>query len=657
MGAWSHEAFGNDTALDWVCGLAEVHDLSLVEAAIAGVVDAPGGGRDASAGCEALAAAEVVACLRGHAGDIPESVSDWAARTRLTPPAALTERVLLALDRVGGDESELKQLWDDSDSADDWQASLVDLRKRLLAPVRPLPAPLDDIAKVARGVVRLNFTVPALPPEDMARGPFAATVRPRLYSVIVAAEVLGDTATVREGIARMWHLVDPQAGVKVLWDLAVREAKAWAAEGELAVALAGLEPWRQTAEALAPGTFDMRVMSVYQEAGDYEQAEQARARLIAAGHGATMQWLDKALLEARAGSADAARSLLKTHQQAFSTDALKPWIAFAQGILAARDRQPEALTLLTPWVEARATQCAQGAAVWGFFGIGAGWWALALCHAGRQDAARTVVAAIRPVLLTPENALLIGELQAAGLMDEAAPTRPRASPPAAGRPGVQSDHGVFRTITVRGVNALKQVEAYRRSFAAGGGLYPFLIGDDEDLAMLLQGLEPGADDGRAVIAASRGLDVDAWLRQRGAGKPPRWSASGDVAPNAQLHALFDVSSRRLKPSVTIGLVPVDQPEDLFARLGYGNWNDCPSPAEHVALHRSWRARFGAEPVVVSHDVVECLVARPVADRKAALALAVEQGAYCGDIVEQGVGSVAALAATLLDAPVWYFWWD
>ena len=66
MGAWSHEAFGNDTACDWADGLEEVDDLSLVEAAIDAVVDAPGGDLDASEACEALAAAEVVACLRGH---------------------------------------------------------------------------------------------------------------------------------------------------------------------------------------------------------------------------------------------------------------------------------------------------------------------------------------------------------------------------------------------------------------------------------------------------------------------------------------------------------------------------------------------------------------------------------------------------------------
>jgi hypothetical protein len=40
-----------------------------------------------------------------------------------------------------------------------------------------------------------------------------------------------------------------------------------------------------------------------------------------------------------------------------------------------------------------------------------------------------------------------------------------------------------------------------------------------------------------------------------------------------------------------------------------------------------------------------------------MALAWEQYWYCLDIVDQGVGSVSALAATLLNSTYWYFWWD
>ncbi len=653
MGAWSHEAFGNDSACDWAYGLQEVSDLSLVEKALAAV--APDGYLEADEATEALAAIEVIARLRGHAGysnAYTEVADDWAAATRLVPPEPLVQRALAVLDRIVGDESELKELWDDSDSAADWQASLVDLRERLLAPPQPLPAPLDDIAKVVRGVAGIPFVLPSATADD----PFDGLQVSQIFSMVLAAEALGNRAVVREGIARMWRAVEASGQVKTLWDLAVREAKTWAAEGRLDAALAGLEPWRETAESLAPGTFDMRAIAVYQEAGAYEQAEQLRERLIAAGNGAVMQLIDKALREARAGSASVAQALLDSNANHFDAEAIKPWRDFTRGILAVRAGQPEGLALLTPWVQGRTSQCLTATAVWGFFGIGAGWWALALHQAGRGDDARTVLAAIQPLLLTPENALLVGELRSAGLLDAEVPTLPRPPSPEAEWAGVEADHGAFKTVSVRGVNALKQLEALRLAFAQGSGRYPFLIGDAADLEDLLEGLEPPEDGGQATLAAAQGLDAAQWLRDHGAAKPPRWR-DGGAGPERQVQTQFDVLSGRLKPLMFIGLIALADPTELFARLGYGGWNDCPAPEVHVALHRHWRDRFGAEPIAVKDDVVECWVSRPPADRKAALALAAEQAAYCADIVEQGIGSVAALAATLLEAPVWYFWWD
>jgi len=654
MGAWSHEAFGNDSACDWAYGLQEVEDLSLVEAALDSV--APDGYLDASEASEALAAAEVIARLRGHPGysnAYTEVADDWVAATRLTPPEAMVQRALAVLDRVGGDESELKELWDDSDSAEDWQASLADLRQRLLAPPRPLPAALDDTAKVVRSVVGIPFVLPASTADD----PFADLQVAQIFSLVLAAEALGNRALVREGIARIWQAVEASGQVKTLWDLAVREAKTWAAEGRLDAAMAGLAPWRETAEALGPGTFDMRAMAVYQEAGAYDEAERIRERLIAAGQGAVMQLIDKALREARAGSATVSQELLDSQASHFEADAIKPWRDFTRGILDVRAGRPEGLGLLTTWVQARTSQCLTATAVWGFFGIGAGWWALALHQAGRADDARAVLAAVRPLLLTPENALLVGELRSAGLFDAEVPTLPRPASPEAEWAGVEASHGPFRTISVRGVNALKQVEAYRQAFAQGSRLYPFLIGDASDLESLLESVEEAPEDGgQAILAAARDLDAAEWLRANGQAKPPRWRDS-DAGPGRQVQTQFDVLSGRLKPLMFIGLVELTEPAELFARLGYGGWNDCPGPEVHVALHRQWRERFGAEPIAVTGDVVECWVNQPPSDRKAALALATEQAAYCADIVEQGAGSVAALAATLLEAPVWYFWWD
>lgn len=659
MGAWSHDAFGNDTACDWAQDLADTSDLSLVADTLAAALAQAGEELDADAACEALAAIDVIARLRGQPGfhnSYTEAIDDWVARTRLVPPDTLLQQALQALDHIGGPGSELAALWEESDAADEWRASLAEQRARLLAPPQPLPAPLDEIGRAVREVTSLSFAVPDTPTPEMTQGPLAGMARQRLYFVILAAEAVGDWPRLRDAVCRMWPMLDPDTEVKLQWDLAVREAKSWAAEGHLEAALAGLAPWRDTAESLGPGTFDMRCMAVVQEAGAVAHAERLRDGLIAAGHGATLQVLDRALREARAGDADLARRLLAAHAADFSAPAWQSWVAFAEAILAVRAGTGADLAPLTGWVVEKALGCRQGAATWGFFGLGVGWWALGLQQAGRADEARRVVETVRPLLRGDENTLLRGALRSAGLLDDAPLSPPVAATPVTEQPGLQADHGAFRTVTVRGVNALQQLHALRRAFAQGSGVYPFLIGHDEDVAALLENLTLPADGGVALAAEARALDAAAWLQARTGGKRPRWSARG-AAPTRQLQTLVDVLSQRLKPCVHLGLIELDEPWTLFTRLGFGDWNACPSPAEHGALHRHWAAQFGAEPAALGADTVECLVTRPPADKAPALALAAEHQAYCPDIVEQGVGSVAALAGTLLAAPVWYFWWD
>ena len=60
---------------------------------------------------------------------------------------------------------------------------------------------------------------------------------------------------------------------------------------------------------------------------------------------------------------------------------------------------------------------------------------------------------------------------------------------------------------------------------------------------------------------------------------------------------------------------------------------------------------------MSGEVIECTVARPPKQREAALALAREQFLYCPARLRQEVGSVEALAASLVGAGVWRFRWD
>ena len=58
-----------------------------------------------------------------------------------------------------------------------------------------------------------------------------------------------------------------------------------------------------------------------------------------------------------------------------------------------------------------------------------------------------------------------------------------------------------------------------------------------------------------------------------------------------------------------------------------------------------------------HDVMNIRVQRKPDTRAAALDLAREHYVYCSDIVDQGAGTLSALAAALMENDWWYFWWD
>lgn len=118
---------------------------------------------------------------------------------------------------------------------------------------------------------------------------------------------------------------------------------------------------------------------------------------------------------------------------------------------------------------------------------------------------------------------------------------------------------------------------------------------------------------------------------------------------------WDYSSKSTLPLI-LAEIPVEQPWQVFAYLPFGGWNECPDTPELMAVAKRWYEQYGAIPAVITHDVLEFRLPQPVG-REAAPALALEQYAWCSDIVEQGVGTIGALADTLTKSTVWYFWWD
>jgi hypothetical protein len=129
MGAWGSGSFENDDAMDWVTGLTDDSSDAVREALapIASVGDEYLQAPDCSI---AIAAAEAVAAARGNPNDaLPEEVAGWVAKKPVVAPD-LVELARAAVDRVLIN-SELKDLWDESATPDEWRQAMGDLRKRL----------------------------------------------------------------------------------------------------------------------------------------------------------------------------------------------------------------------------------------------------------------------------------------------------------------------------------------------------------------------------------------------------------------------------------------------------------------------------------------------------------------------------------------------
>ena len=134
MGTWSHEPFGNDTASDWAYDLEEQKDFFLVAQAIQGVLDNDEDYLDADLAVEAIAAAEVLAKALGRGTQTDaytEKVDAWLASIKAKPSADLLSGAQAALARIMGPDSELKELWEDSEDFENWVSSIKALQTAL----------------------------------------------------------------------------------------------------------------------------------------------------------------------------------------------------------------------------------------------------------------------------------------------------------------------------------------------------------------------------------------------------------------------------------------------------------------------------------------------------------------------------------------------
>ncbi|MHB8077160.1 DUF4259 domain-containing protein [Desulfosporosinus fructosivorans] len=133
MGAWGTGIFENDSASDWVYEIEKSEGLDLVELALKKVCNLNNEGSyvEEPESSEALAAAEVVALLNGKGcPGLPEEIKTWVQNVKC---CGIDKLVALAKDAVNiiKTESELNELWKESDDYENWQSVLDDLKSRL----------------------------------------------------------------------------------------------------------------------------------------------------------------------------------------------------------------------------------------------------------------------------------------------------------------------------------------------------------------------------------------------------------------------------------------------------------------------------------------------------------------------------------------------
>lgn len=136
MGAWGIGSFENDDAADWAWRFDEEDGLKLLDETLDSVFGegSPNDYVEAPTGSEVVAACEVIARMKGKSTDrtiYGEAADKWIAAHGSQPKQELIAKANKALDIVLSDRSELYQLWQESESFVDWQASVADLRQRM----------------------------------------------------------------------------------------------------------------------------------------------------------------------------------------------------------------------------------------------------------------------------------------------------------------------------------------------------------------------------------------------------------------------------------------------------------------------------------------------------------------------------------------------
>ncbi len=228
--------------------------------------------------------------------------------------------------------------------------------------------------------------------------------------------------------------------------------------------------------------------------------------------------------------------------------------------------------------------------------------------------------------------------------------------------------GILRVETVDSGKVLDEWKRRAAQFSQTGR-WPLILGLEDDLGEFGVGVAEDGDTPAGHLRTALETDVVEFFANR------REEFEEDGANEGETDEV-DVNSLDLRkpgsknlttiegvlqmaPYKAVGMieVPCQEPWQVFTVCPFGGWNEVPTDAELTAVFRHWYEKAGALPIGMTRDVIELWLDKPITDPGLAAEIAMEMYTVAPDVVWQGTQSVHDLAQCLLNASVWFLWWD
>lgn len=135
MSDWKLDFYGNDASAEWVDELLEKHDLSLIQSTLQHAIAQRVGYLEGHDGERVLASVDILLRLKKfcqYSDDSTEVVDDWVAEHPLTVEKSICLLGADAIDRILTPQSELLELWEESEDFQRWKAALISMKELLL---------------------------------------------------------------------------------------------------------------------------------------------------------------------------------------------------------------------------------------------------------------------------------------------------------------------------------------------------------------------------------------------------------------------------------------------------------------------------------------------------------------------------------------------